>query len=280
MNKLSLKIIAFTGFVLSVLPLILKAQIELDFNSAKFNRTKTVLVVPFDPRIYFNDATSLILKNEKMSHDELMQYFRYQFNLQLVNSLIDSCNVVSLYTDNTRVDQKDIDNLYSIISYEWRIDQPNRPENPENQKKKNYFERKKEEKEQKKREQELEDSRTRIQNGEIVSKPVRKDDHYLHIVFHQTEVLEEIARRLKIDYFIFINQFEIKGIYGDPYLSGNPKAERIFNVHFSIYNSKGNFIHGSFGQTKIPFNLDDKDEIVRNYFPEVIRQIIFNLRFN
>jgi hypothetical protein len=280
MSKLSLKILTINVLLFSFLPFAIKAQIELDFKSAKFNRKKTVLVVPFDPRIYNNDATSLILKNDKMTHDELMQYFRYQFNLQLVNSLIDSCNVVSLFTDNTRVDQQDIDNLYSIISYEWKIAQPNRPENPESQKKKNYFERKKEEKEQQKRKQELENSRTRIQNGEIVVKPVRKDDHYLHIVFHQTEVLEEIARRRQIDYFIFINQFEIKGIYGDPYIAGNPKAERIFNVHFSIYNYKGNFIHGSYGQTKIPFNLDDKDEIVRNYFPEVIRQIIFNLRFN
>ncbi len=255
------------------------SQTELDFNRGKFDKSKTILLVPFDARIYFNDATAQMLSNEKMTHDELMQYFRYQFNLQLYNSIIDSCKVISFYTDNTRVDQSDIDSLYSIISYEWIPAMENRPEDPDDVVKKNFFVRKKEEKERKKRQEELIDSQTRIVNGEIYQKQVKKDDHYLNIVIHQKEVLEEISRRRNIDYFLFINQFEIKGIYNDPYLSGNPNAQRKFTVHFSLYDSSGNLVHGGMGETKIPFDLSDKDELVRTYFPEVIRQIILNIGF-
>ena len=37
-----------------------------------------------------------------------------------------------------------------------------------------------------------------------------------------------------------------------PHLSGNTKAERNLKVHFSIYNTKGQMIHNSFGITKLP----------------------------
>jgi hypothetical protein len=50
-------------------------------------------------------------------------------------------------------------------------------------------------------------------------------------------------------------------------------------VHFSLYNAQGVLIHGSFGETKIPFELSDRKEIVNSYFPEVIRQIIHNIEF-
>ncbi|MBQ5458010.1 MAG: hypothetical protein IIT61_04745, partial [Bacteroidales bacterium] len=78
-------------------------QEYLDFNS-RYNRQKRVLLVPFDERIYFNDATAEIAKRDGLTHDEIMEYFRYQLNLQLVNSLIDSCEVVDLFKDNTRED--------------------------------------------------------------------------------------------------------------------------------------------------------------------------------
>jgi hypothetical protein len=256
----------------------IKSQEYLDFNTGQ-NKTKQILLVPFDPRIYVNDATSIILKKEKGSHDELMQYFRYQFNLQLSNAMMDSCTVISLFTDNTRQDQDDIDGLYSIISYELRPAMKNRPENREASKTKGYFATKREEKAELQRIKEIEESKSRIQQGEITGKPRSVDDMFLHIVFNQTDVLAEIASRRNIDLFMFINQFEIKGNYGDPYLTGNKKAERTIKVHFSLYNSKGNHIHGSFGSNMIPFDIDTKEDIVNLYFPEVIRQIIHNIDF-
>ncbi|MDD4150283.1 MAG: hypothetical protein PHE33_09660 [Bacteroidales bacterium] len=269
-------------FLLLILTLICSigtySQEYLDFNKSE-DRTKRVLLVPFDSRIYYNDATAIMAKQSGETHDEIMMYFREQFNLQLYNAMIDSCVVVSLLTDNTRQAQEDISDLYSIISYELRLAMQNAPEHPDDIEKMNYFQRKRHEKNQQNKLQEIENSRTRIVNGEIVGKRQPVGDKYLHIVFHQPEVLSQIANRRNIDYFLFINQFDIKGNYNDPYLSGNSEAKRTIRVHFSLFNAEAKLMHGSFGTTEISFDLDDKKEVANLYFPEVIRQIVNNIKF-
>jgi len=257
---------------------VLKSQEYLDFNTSEGDNQKRVLLVPFDPRIYYNDATAIIAAKSGDTHDEIMEYFRYQLNLQLYDALMDSCTIISLFSDNTRQDKEDINGLYSIISYELVQAMPNKQEDSEDEKK-GYFARKREEKEQLRRQAEISQYNTKIVDGETVGKRQPTHDMYLNIVFHQPEVLTEIANRRNVDYFLFINQFDIKGNYGDPYLSGNSKAERTIKVHFSIYNSQGNLIHGSFGENTIPFDLADKNEIAALYFPEVIRQIVNNISF-
>ncbi|PLX08925.1 MAG: hypothetical protein C0596_03670 [Marinilabiliales bacterium] len=274
MNKKSLLFLVFVFPLITVL----NAQEYLDFNTGA-NRTKRILLVPFDPRIYYNDATSIMAEETGETHDEIMLYFREQFNLQLYNAMMDSCVVVNLLTDNTRRAQEDISELYSSISYELRLAMQNEPEDPDEVEKMNFLQRKRYEKEQQRKLEEMENSRTRIVDGEIVGKRQSVEDKYLHIIFHQPEVLEEIAARRDIDYFLFINQFDIKGNYGDPYLSGNANSERTIKVHFSLYNAQGKLIHGSFGENNMPFNLADRKEVANLYFPEVIRQIVNNIDY-
>ncbi len=254
------------------------AQEYLDFNTGD-NRTKRVLLVPFDSRIYYNDATYIMAEKDGESHDEIMTYFREQFNMQLYNAMMDSCEIVNLMTDNTRRAQEDISNLYTSINYELKLAMQNEPEDPDEVEKMNFIQRKRYEKEQLRKLKEMKESKTRIVNGEIVGHRQPIEDKYLHIVFHQPEVLEEIARRRNVDYFLFVNQFEIKGNYGDPYLSGNSNRERTIKVHFSLFNAQAKLVHGSFGENKIPFDLADKDEVSNLYLPEVIRQIVNNIDF-
>ena len=252
-------------------------QEYLDFNS-RYNRQKRVLVGPFDERIYFNDATAEIAKRDGLTHDEIMEYFRYQLNLQLVNSLIDSCEVVDLFKDNTREDEADISGLYTTMSYELRLAEFEL--DTENM---GALARKRAEKldeaRRKQREEEMKNARPGIQNGELVGRKQQTDDMYLHIIIGQPEVLKEIASRRKVDYFLFVNQFDIKTDYRDPYISGQRNVQRLMRVHFSIYNSNGEFVSGNYASTKVPYYEDSKERIVNQYFPEIMRQILKKLKF-
>ncbi len=168
----------------------------LDFNS-RYNRQKRVLVVPFDERIYFNDATAEIAKRDGLTHDEIMEYFRYQLNLQLVNSLIDSCEVVDLFKDNTREDEADISGLYTTMSYELRLAEFELDTENMGALARKRAE-KLEEARRKQREEEMKNARPGIQNGELVGRKQQTDDMYLHIIIGQPEVLKEIASRRKV----------------------------------------------------------------------------------
>ena len=252
-------------------------QEYLDFNS-RYNRQKRVLVVPFDERIYFNDATAEIAKRDGLTHDEIMEYFRYQLNLQLVNSLIDSCEVVDLFKDNTREDEADISGLYTTMSYELRLAEFELDTENMGALARKRAE-KLEEARRKQREEEMKDARPGIQNGELVGRKQQTDDMYLHIIIGQPEVLKEIASRRKVDYFLFVNQCDIKTDYRDPYISGQRNVQRLMRVHFSIYNSNGEFVSGNYASTKVPYYEDSKERIVNQYFPEIMRQILKKLKF-
>jgi len=253
-------------------------QEYLDFNS-RYNRQKRVLVVPFDERIYFNDATAEIAKRDGLTHDEIMEYFRYQLNLQLVNSLIDSCEVVDLFKDNTREDEADISGLYTTMSYELRLAEFELDTENMGALARKRAE-KLEEARRKQREEEMKNARPGIQNGELVGRKQQTDDMYLHIIIGQPEVLKEIASRRKVDYFLFVNQFDIKTDYRDPYISGQRNVQRLMRVHFSIYNSNGEFVSGNYASTKVPYYEDSKERIVNQYFPEIMRQILKKLKFH
>ncbi|MBQ2542742.1 MAG: hypothetical protein II554_05260 [Bacteroidales bacterium] len=250
----------------------------LDFNS-RYNRQKRVLVVPFDERIYFNDATAEIAKRDGLTHDEIMEYFRYQLNLQLVNSLIDSCEVVDLFKDNTREDEADISGLYTTMSYELRLAEFELDTENMGALARKRAE-KLEEARRKQREEEMKNARPGIQNGELVGRKQQTDDMYLHIIIGQPEVLKEIASRRKVDYFLFVNQFDIKTDYRDPYISGQRNVQRLMRVHFSIYNSNGEFVSGNYASTKVPYYEDSKERIVNQYFPEIMRQILKKIKFH
>ena len=253
-------------------------QEYLDFNN-RYNRQKRVLVVPFDERIYFNDATAEIAKRDGLTHDEIMEYFRYQLNLQLINSLIDSCEIVDLMTNNTREEEADITGLYTTMSYELRLAEFELDTENMGALARKRAE-KLEEARRKQREEEMQNARPGMKNGELVGTRQQTDDMYLHIVIGQPEVLKEIASRRRVDYFLFINQFDIKTDYRDPYISGQRNVNRLMRVHFSIYNTNGEFISGNYASTKVPIYEDDKERIVNQYFPEIMRQIIKKIKFH
>lgn len=240
------------------------------------SKNKRIALIPFDPYIYTNDATSIIAKKENETHDQIMHYFRSQLNHQLYNAMMDSCIVVDLLGSNMHEANDYIIDLYSSVKYTLGLAMQNRPEDNEDiSKKKN----KKEKKEEQVKLEEMKNAKTRIERGELVGGKMSMDDKYLHIYFTRPETLHNMAEILDVEYFLFINQFEIRGDYRDPYISGNQNAKRILKVHFSLYDSECNIVHGGFGENNIPFYLDDKKEIVNLYFPEVIRQIIRNIDF-
>ncbi len=257
-----------------LLPGLLQAQIEPVFKTRPAHEFR-MLIVPFDTRIYLNDATPEMATRYNMTHDELMMFFRMEWNRHLHMAFLDSCYTVDLLTDNTREARDDLDGLYTIIRYEMKTKMQNKPEQPEEQ---SWF-RKMFPKKKKQVSDDIYVGGERS-DGEIISRRQTHENRYFHIAFTDTTFLQQLAQRRNIDFFLFINQFEIKGNYSDPYASGRSDFSRSFKVHFSIYDNLGELVHGSYAEVDVPFHLYDKDVLVGEYFPPAIRQIIYNFHFS
>lgn len=252
---------------------VLLAQPDISFSETKHD--SRVLIVPFDPQIYYNDASDIWAEANDMTPHELRSYLRHELNRRLHIALVDSCQTIDLLESYTKEARGNLDGLYSIISYELRRAMPNQLADDEPEKEGLM------EKIFGKKEETYTDTviETRVNNGEVRGRRYRTEDKYLHLVFHNPDFLPELADSRRIDQFLFINQLEIKGNYGDPYLSGSHSASRSIKVHFSLYNFKGELQHGSFAYANIPFHMKDVKKIVKTYFPSLIRQIINNIEY-
>lgn len=237
---------------------------------------KRVVIIPFEERTYFNDASDIISEKEKISDKEIMNFFRTTINSELSKAMADSCYVTDmLNASNTRNEESILDSIYDLGYYELDVARPNNYQKEE--KITNYIKKRRTER---KNADSTKIKKTEIKNGEIIETQSTTDDKYLKIAFHDRKIIENIAYEEKADYIIFITQFEIVGNdYRDPYLSGNRNATRKIKIHFTIYDFAGYITHGGFAETNFPFTEDKKQKIIDDYLPEINRQITSNIKF-
>ncbi len=268
MKKIALLfLILATGFVSK-----LYAQFDVDVSPERSKQR--ILILPFDPSIYVNDASMMWSDASDMSHDEIRDALREELNRRLHLGMIDSCESVDLLTSYTKEARNDLLGLYTTVRYELRRAMPDTPEEKEEDKGflGGIF---------KPKEKEYTDTvvKARRQNGEIQGHRYSTHDKYLHVMFDNPDFIPELCRRRDLDKVLFVNQLEIVGNYGDPYMSGNAGATRIMKVHYSLYDYNGRLLYGGFAASEIPFHLDDIQDVMETYFPPIVRQIILNINF-
>lgn len=252
-----------------------KAEAQIDMDLHPERSKQRILILPFDPSIYVNDASMIWSKQSGLSHEEIRDELRIELNRRLHLGMIDSCESVDLLTSYTKEARNDLMGLYTCVYYELRRAMPNVKEDAETE------DRGPLDKIFKKKEKPYTDTvvNARRHDGEIQGRRYPTHDKYLHILFDNPDFIPELCRRRDLDKVLFVNQMEITGNYGNPYMSGNPDATRTIKVHYSLFNFNGRLLHGGFASVEIPFHLDDYQEVMEDYFPTIVRQIILNIDF-
>ncbi len=95
---------------------------------------------------------------------------------------------------------------------------------------------------------------------------VKNPDFYAHFNKHYA-----------VDYYLFINQFEIHTDYTSCLDRTTQNFVREFLVHYTIYNANGELIAGN--KVKIPYvsNINEVDKIVRDNLNKMATRIISDL---
>ena len=209
-----------------------------------------ILILPFDPSIYVNDASMMWSQHSGLSHEEIRDELRSELNRRLHIGMIDSCESVDLLTSYTKEARNDLLGLYTTVHYELRKAMPDVKEEAEEEQDDGPLS-----KLFKKKEKPYTDTVViaRRHDGEIQGRRYPVHDKYLHVLFDNPDFIPELCRRRDLDKVLFVNQLEITGNYGDPYMSGNPGATRLLKVHYSLYNFNGRLLHGGFASVEIPF---------------------------
>jgi LysM repeat protein len=208
------------------------------------DNTKRVMVIPFDPYLYFSDADDEIAARSKIPRQKVRQMFRRRLNVLIAPR---GYETIHLLGGTSRDSLMDINRIYSSVTYNYQdilyseaslqkggpngIELGSPPE-------KTWVEKQKE-------------KMVSVQNA---SKPKLPKDHgrYFGVKINDPEFFPYFNGKYGITYYVFINQFEVKTNYEHCLDRAAQDYERNFVAHFSIFDNTGKQIAGN--KVKIFYN--------------------------
>lgn len=233
---------------------------------SKVKAKQRLLVIPFDPYLYFSDADFEIARQSKIPRQNVRHVFRGRLNALLAPEGYETIHLLGgVYRDS--VDE--LSKLYRSLSYTYQDNKQSRyNQQPvvKNDEKGGVLNWVKDQKEKR-----------NIQHAPAVT-PLAKDPaKHFGVQVKDGDFFSYFNNQYDIDYYVFINQFEVKTNYENCLDRAAMNYERNFLVHYSIYDSRGELISGN--KVKVPYhsNMNDVQRIVSENMPKVAERVLADL---
>lgn len=234
---------------------------------------KQILVVPFDPYLYFSDADDEIAGKSNMQRTKVREVFRKRLNTLLKAPGYETIHLLGGSNSDSLTD---LNKIYSSVSYNYQaaINNPNSIEAKQAQtsaattstapKKGNWMKN---------------TVGTITGNQEPVSQYNTPVDNgkYFGVSVKNPDFFKYFDEKYSIDYYIFINQFEVKTNYENCLDRAALNYERTFTVHYSIFDKSGKQIAGD--KFKVHYNSNNcyVYQIASDNVPKMAQKIINQL---
>jgi LysM repeat protein len=230
-----------------------------------------ILVIPFDPYLYFSDADDEIAARSNMQRTRVREVFRRRLNTLL---MAQGYETIHLLGGKAKDSISDLNKIYSSVTYNYQkaINNPNSVEaiqkasqaqtQPSNTKKssilKNPF------------------GNNTNTNANAYETP-EDNGSYFGVIVKNPDFYTYFNNKYGVDYYVFVNQFEVKTNYQNCLDRAALNYERTFTVHYSIFDSTGRQIAGD--KFKVHYNSNNcyVYQIVSDNMPKVAQKIINQL---
>ncbi len=197
-------------------------------------REVRMLIVPFNPSMYFSDADKDIAEVSKVEPGEV----RNKVNASLEATV--STHLGLYYSAKSLSKQKDaaedLDVIYGSITYAPQVKEPEAGE---------------------KKKPGLQGLREKIKPADDVPEKPADPETYMDISFADGRLMEYIGTKYEVDYVVFFNQFEIITDYENCIDLQMRKYYREIKVHYSVYSKDGKKISGDV--ITIPYHSNEND---------------------
>ncbi|GHA71650.1 LysM peptidoglycan-binding domain-containing protein [Pontibacter akesuensis] len=231
------------------------------------DKTKSrILVIPFDPHLYFSDADAEIARQSKIPMQNVRHVFRGRLNAMLAPEGYETIHLLGgVYRDSV----SELSRVYKSLHYAYQDNKQSRfNHQPEVKEDKgpsvlNW----------------VKDQKDRIgSRGEPSTVPVAQDpDKHFGATVKDPKFFSYFNNQYGIDYYVFINQFEVKTIYENCLDRAALNYERDFMVHYSIYDNTGKLVSGN--KVKVPYqsNINNVERIVSDSMPNMADRVLSDL---
>lgn len=236
---------------------------------------KQILVVPFDPYLYFSDADDEIAAKSNMQRTKVREVFRRRLNTLLIAPGYETIHLLGGKNNDSLTD---LNKIYSSVSYNYQatLTNPNSIESQTaqssaatstNTKKSGGW---------------IKNSVGTITgngNNDVPTQYSTPADNgkYFGVAVRNPDFFKYFNEKYSIDYYIFINQFEVKTNYQNCLDRAALNYERTFIVHYSIFDANGKQIAGD--KFKVHYNSNNcyVYQIVSDNVPKMAQKILNQL---
>lgn len=233
---------------------------------------KQVMVIPFDPYLYFSDADHEIAAKSKIPPTKVREVFRRRLSALLQEP---GYEFIFLLGGKSKDSISDLNKIYSSVTYHYQkvLDNPyytggdiQTGQGHINSKKtsKTWLDRQKE-------------KYITSQNSARAVYDKHEGEYFGVKVKNPEDFFRYFSAKYSVDYYIFVNQFEVKTNYEHCLDRAANDFERTFTTHFSIFDAEGKQIAGNRFKTFYNSNSSYIYTIVGDNMDKIAKRILLEL---
>ena len=216
---------------------------------------KNLVIVSFNTDMFNNQASKAMLMYSGMSYNEMVEFF----NQSLIRYMdIKFRNHIKTYSLSIALTTNTTDNLYKIWSLQSYLLSPIPKTQKRNVDPSSFLATEKQPKGSK---------------GELVQAINSLKGNFLDSKINDKKTFSKIFRKLYADYVLIINELDIKEDYSNPYSVGSNDYSRQLQVHFTLFDNRGNKITGNVATIEFSSQENNIKEIATKYFPMIADKI-------
>ena len=211
-------------------------------NSEPTSSRGKIMIIPFEPKLYMSDIDQKINHETKWDFETIRENFRHQLDAQLKLKFQSISPVVSFYSDSAKM-WKDLEYTYKSTNIAYDLVEKPTEATAINKK------------------------QNGIKNGEIAVE-MNNDIKFMNTKITNKELLSYLSKKYAADYFIFINELDIKNDMNS-YDIAQDIYQREIAVHYSILDKTGKTISAGIATSRFSSKENAPKKIVAQNFSSV-----------
>ena len=223
----------------------------------------SVLIIPFEPKLYISDIDNQIAVKNEMNFQDIKAKFRAALDQNIFITLKNYFTPLSFYTLNEEEARTELSYIYNSIGYKYEVLEVEVEDESQGKKFANKF---------KKKENNDEYVEASVQNGQVVSQ-VDNREKYMKTVLSNDQLLTSLNKKYQAEYYIFINELDIKRGGDSQYTNSSKTQDRTIKVHYTIFNNKEEVSSGAI-ITAFDGNENDINKIIKSQFGIIAEKIV------
>jgi hypothetical protein len=209
----------------------------------------SVIVIPYMPAMHLSDSDPDIATESEMEMPEMRSVFRNGIVKALNKDFAEVYDVKSFAKDYVREADRTLDAVYHSMIFETDSTYPSKYP-----------------------------KRFAVKDT-ITSKlkdanKLKADKHYINIAIADQSLLPDLSEKFHADYFIFLNEIDIKTHFDDCLNLALKIYRRDIKIHYSIFDKTGKQVYGDVAVSHFDSNANNANEIVEKNFPQISDYIL------